>query len=103
MGEKKRRAGTHGPIQEEYHKLMEAIAHGLDNMFNPDHTKDKANPKETGFVLLVFPFGDADSGRINYISNGDRHDCVTAMKELVARFEGRHPAETQSGGTERRQ
>jgi hypothetical protein len=96
MGEKKRRIGTHGPIQEAYRQMMNGVARALDETFNPD----KSQPKHTGFVLLVSPFGDAQSGRINYLSNGEREDVVTAMKELVARFEGRHPEETQSGGTD---
>jgi hypothetical protein len=96
MGEHKRRVGTHGPVQEAYRRLMTGIARALDETFNPNPNL----PKTTGFVLLVFPFGDAQSGRINYLSNGERGDVVTAMKELVARFEGRHPEETQNGGTD---
>jgi hypothetical protein len=92
MGESKRRAGTHGPIQAEYHEQMQAVARAVDHVFNGD-----VRPKRTGFVLLVFPFGDAQSDRINYLSNGVREDVITAMKELIARFEGRHPEETQSG------
>lgn len=70
-------------IVAEYRELMNGLARQLDYMFNKD-----TKPRETGFVLLVFPFGDAGSGRINYISNGERIDVVTALKEIVARFEG---------------
>jgi hypothetical protein len=96
MGEHKRRTGTHGPVEEAYRQKMQAVGQALDDTFNPNN----AMPKQTGFVLLVFPFGDAQSGRINYLSNGVRQDVVTAMKELLARFEGRHPEETQSGGSD---
>ena len=64
---------------------MEAIARRLDYGFNGDVRGDA---RKTGFVLLVFPFGDT-SGRANYISNGaDRKDIVVLMREMIARFEG---------------
>lgn len=75
-----------GPIQKEYHARMNAVAQGLDEVFNG---KAKGAARETGFVLLVFPFGDANGQRCNFISNGaDRRDIVTLMKEMIARFEG---------------
>lgn len=74
------------PIQEKYHALMNAVAHGLDEMFNGDA---KGADRETGFVLLVFPFGNADGSRCNYISNGaDRRDMVSLLREMAARFDG---------------
>jgi hypothetical protein len=45
-------------------------------------------PPGWGFALLVFPFVEGD-GRMNYISNAERGDMLTALKELVARMEGR--------------
>jgi hypothetical protein len=73
------------PVEQKYHAMMEAVAHGLDEIFNKDL---KGSERQTGFVLLVFPYGD-HSGRCNYISNGaDRRDVVTLMKEMIARFEG---------------
>jgi hypothetical protein len=40
-------------------------------------------------VLLVFPFGEGEEGqRANYISNADREDVVTLLKEQIKRFEG---------------
>lgn len=73
------------PIEPAYYDLMKRVAAALDEMFNGDL---KAPNKVTGFVLLVFPYGDR-SGRANYISNGaDRRDIVTLMKEMIARFEG---------------
>lgn len=74
-----------GPIQAEYRDMMNAIARGLDEAFNG---QAKGAERKTGFVLLVFPFGDHE-GRCNYISNGaDRRDVVTMMKEQIKRFEG---------------
>ncbi|WP_316176223.1 hypothetical protein [Bradyrhizobium sp. SZCCHNRI1073] len=77
-------------IVAEYRALMNGLARQLDFMFNK-----RLAERETGFVLLVFPFGDAASGRVNYISNGERSDIVIALKEIVARFEG----QPHMGGT----
>ena len=75
------------PIQQEYREKMNVIAHALDDMFNGD---TKGANRKTGFVLMVYPFGEAGvKDRCNYISNGaDRRDVVALMKEMIARFEG---------------
>lgn len=80
---------THGPIVAEQRKLMNVIANVLDEFFN----KDQEN-KQVAFVLLTAKFGEYEGGRVNYISNGNREDIVSMMKELIARFEGRHSQET---------
>lgn len=73
------------PIEEEYREQMKKIAQALDFGFNG---VAKGDDRKTGFVLMVFPFGD-HSGRCNYISNGaGRDDVVTLMKEMIARFSG---------------
>jgi len=41
-----------------------------------------------GFALLVFPFDDENETMVNYVSNANHNDMVTALKALVARFEG---------------
>lgn len=70
-----------GPIEPGYVRQMNDIAYALDQAFNGDVDR------KTGFVLLVFPFGD-ESGRCNYISNGaDRRDIVRLFREQIARFE----------------
>src|SRR5215211_6374762 len=89
MGEAKRRREQHtlgdAPIEEQYIDKMRAVAEALDVMFNG---KAGGPGRETGFVLMVFPYGDK-TGRCNYISNGaNRDDVVTLMKEMIARFEG---------------
>jgi len=74
-----------GPIEPEYVENMKAIAQVLNETFNGE-LKGKDRP--TGFILLVFPFGD-ETGRCNYISNGaDRKDVVRLLKEQIKRFEG---------------
>ena len=73
------------PIQEEYYREMNALANGIDEIFNGDA---KGEARQTGFVLLVFPFGEKE-GRCNFISNGAaREDIVCMFKEMIARFEG---------------
>jgi hypothetical protein len=73
------------PIEQKYREQMQAIARVLDETFNGEV---KGSARKTGFVLLVFPFGDPGS-RCNYISNGaDRKDVVALMKEQIKRFEG---------------
>jgi hypothetical protein len=85
MGESKRRHQLgDAPIEAQYVEKMNALAHAIDELFNGDA---KGDARKTGFVLMVFPFGD--HGRCNYISNGpDRRDVVTLMKEMIQRFEG---------------
>ncbi len=74
------------PIQKEYKKMMNDMARSLDAFFNGVARGQK---RKTGFVLMVFPFGESADGRCNYISNGaDRKDIVILMKEMIARFEG---------------
>ena len=78
------------PIEPQYIEQMNALARGIDEIFNG---KAKGKDRPTGFVLLVFPFdkeGHAPSdGRCNFISNGaDRKDVVTLFREMIRRFEG---------------
>lgn len=73
-----------GPIQPEFLDLMNKLASVLDGAFNGEL---RGKHRKNGFVLLVFPFGSND-GRCNYISNADRKDIVTMMKEQIKRFEG---------------
>jgi hypothetical protein len=74
----------HGPITPEYRDQMQALAQAIDIMFNGD---TKGLDRKVAFVLLTANFGQVAGGRVNYISNGQRDDIVTMMKELVGRFE----------------
>jgi hypothetical protein len=81
------------PIEPEYVEQMTGLARALDELFNPGV---RGGDRKTGFVLLVFPFGEAE-GRANYISNGaDRKDIITFFREQIARFEG-SPDQTGHG------
>ena len=73
-----------GPVEDRYVATMEHIAALLDRAFNGDRRGDE---RDTGFVLLVFPFGSGD-GRCNYVSNGaDRADVLKLLQEQAKRFE----------------
>jgi hypothetical protein len=64
---------------------MNALAQMLDAAFNGTL---RGNARTTGFILLVFPFGDDPKGRCNYISNGaDRRDIITLLREQANRFD----------------
>jgi hypothetical protein len=71
------------PIEPEFRAMMNELAADLDTLLNPG---PKAAARTTGFVLLMFPFDR--KGRANYISNANRADVVTLLKEQLARFEG---------------
>lgn len=78
------------PVSADYHEKMVAITRSLDVRFNGNA---KGADRETGFVLLVFPFNSHD-GRCNFMSNGaDRKDIVVLFKEMIARFEGQPETE----------
>lgn len=72
------------PIEPNYVSMMEMVAKAIDRIFNGDkHGSDR----DTGFILLVFPFGEKE-GRCNYISNGaDRRDVLKLLREQAKRFE----------------
>lgn len=42
-----------------------------------------------GFVLLTFNMDNPDGTNVNYVSNAERASMIIAMKEVVARLEGR--------------
>jgi hypothetical protein len=65
-------------------EILQGVAKGLDDVFN-----GPVRPKKYGFALLVFEFGKTDNGMVDYVSNAERNDMITAMKEWVARAEGR--------------
>lgn len=85
------------PIESSLHGVMNALGRVLDETLNGK--KQKGEPKEWGFVLICFPFAEAElargggTGRANYISNAKRDDVLTMLKEQVKRFEGQPEVE----------
>jgi hypothetical protein len=73
-------------IDGRQREFMKNVAKGLDEIFNG------SGPKKVGFALLTYKFGEdiAGTNRINYIGNGQREEVLVALKELVARWEGRY-------------
>ncbi len=66
---------------------MQSVMTALDEAFNGGL---KGADRTVGIVLLTFPFGEVKDGRVNYISNGERETVKIALKELLARWEGRY-------------
>ena len=66
--------------------LMKNLAGGINKILNGEA---KAADRKNGFVLLTFPFNAPEGARTNYVSNANRDDIIVALKEIVARFEGR--------------
>jgi len=63
--------------------FMQALAETVDFALNGDRPE-----RRFGFALLVFPFG-SEERRANYVSNASRDDMIVAIKEWLARAEGR--------------
>lgn len=78
------------PIEPEFHAMMNDIAAGLDDAFNGEALPGLPRTRKVGFALFAFNFGDYGGGRVNYISNASREDMIAAMKEWLARAEGRY-------------
>lgn len=70
------------PIEKKHRDQMTAIMQALTEVF-PGY----------GVALMVFDMGKPDeprkSGRLNYICNADRDSMIIALKEFIARHEGR--------------
>jgi len=60
---------------------LQAVAAGLDQIFNGDH-----KPPINGFALFVFPFNDQPTD-VNYVSNATRESMIVALKEWLRRQE----------------
>jgi hypothetical protein len=68
---------SHEPIESKYIEEMNEIAQMLDAALDG-----------AGFCLLVFERNTSE-GRMNYISNSNRSDMLVALKEFIAKCEGR--------------
>lgn len=72
------------PIQPELRAIMNDIGRVIAQAM-----KETAGPGY-GFALLMFGLEGDEKGRMNYLSNCNREDMLTAMKEFIARAEGRY-------------
>lgn len=66
---------------------MQNMAKTIDEILNGRGTPQRE--KYYGFALLVYPFSEIDRAHINYVGSGERGDVLTALKELVARWDER--------------
>lgn len=64
-------------------EIMQSLAKTADKTLNPN------GRMENGFVILAFPFDQPEGQRTNYVSNAERESIIIALKEIIARFEGR--------------
>ena len=80
-----------GPIQPDLNALMNAVAHGLDDVFNGENCKPGA--KRVWFFLAAGNFGEGsdlpETNRFNYISNADKLDVRATLHDILARIEWR--------------
>lgn len=79
---------THRPIPDKHKEALNNVAKFLDEGLNP------GTKKEVAFALLIFPFGERIDSRVSYISNGSREEMICALREFLARLEGRHIEES---------
>jgi hypothetical protein len=68
-------------------EIMQELAIAIDLCLNGQET-----PKRNGFCLFVFPFDGLEGTNTNYVSNAQRGDVRSAMKEVLARWEGQPQA-----------
>lgn len=80
------------PIELRHREVLNDLAVALDARLN-GLPGLPVSPSKVGFCLLVFPFNGAD-GRLNYISNAEREDMLTALREFIAYHEGRFTGQT---------
>lgn len=72
------------PVESRYKELITGIMRTVDGLLNGEDCLP--GEKQTGIVMLFFPYGDRE-GRTNYISNGaNRADVVRLMEEQIRRF-----------------
>lgn len=72
------------PIQSQYREMLNGLAEGIDGVLN-----NGVKPQKIGFALFMFEFGNIEANRVNYISNASREDMLVAVREWLARAEGR--------------
>lgn len=64
--------------------FYQGLASGIDQILNGD-----IRPRKIGFAVFVFEFDKFQGGQVNNVSNADRSTMIAAVKEWLARHEGR--------------
>ncbi|KQZ31700.1 hypothetical protein [Caulobacter sp. Root1472] len=75
------------PIDPAFLASMNRVAAALDDVFNGSPTPGRQ--KTVGFALFTYVLGQTEGGRVNFIANSNREDTIAAVKEWLARAEGR--------------
>lgn len=75
------------PIEPVLARLMTDIGNAIGHALKETV---RNTGEEYGFALLMFGLKGDESSRMNYISNSNREDMLAAMKEFIARAEGRY-------------
>lgn len=71
--------------EENAKNVARDLAAFLDSFLNGEL---QGEARKTGFILMMFPFGDVPGRRANWITNGaDKNEIVRLMKETISRFE----------------
>jgi len=71
------------PIPANIRELMNDIGNIIGRVIQKQVNKGE---EKYGFALFMFDF---KPGRISYISNANREDMLAALKEFIAKHEGR--------------
>jgi hypothetical protein len=66
--------------QTRTEEFMQTLANGIDAVL-----KDQLNGGPYAFTLLLWPAKDGQ--RANYVSNADRAEIITALRETADRLE----------------
>lgn len=80
------------PVEAQFRERLTVLAHFLDQEFNPG----EGAPREVGFVLLMFAFGDDPETRMNYISNADLGDVIRSLRNFLRHAEARQREEARA-------
>ena len=76
------------PIEDNFIESMNELASILDSIFNAKWKEDSSkHPREYGFSLFVFPFGENPENRINFISNTNREDMLQVLREFISKHQ----------------
>jgi hypothetical protein len=75
------------PIEPALRELMNDIGRRLGTALRE---ATKGSSERYGFALLMFGLSGDEACRMNYIANVERKDMLAAMKEFIARNEGRY-------------
>ena len=76
-------------VEQNLEAYLQVVGRVIDELLNGTAAP---GDKKWGFVLMAFPF-NSDTGRCNYISNGQREDVITMLREQLSYFEGMAEAE----------